>query len=78
MAQMAKSPLSLLPGAGVTPEKIPRIMKEIMAMTPGLALPERRAHHYPRAVKKEAATLSVAASFKGLNDKHYGIAHHFL
>ncbi|MXP61724.1 transposase, partial [Pantoea sp. Taur] len=46
-----RSHLSLLPG--ISGGKIPRIMEEIMAMAPGLVLPERRVRHYPRAVKKK-------------------------
>lgn len=45
-----RSHLSLLPG--VSPGKIPRIMGEIRVMTLRLVLPERRARHYLRAVKK--------------------------
>jgi len=43
-----KSHLSLLPG--ISPGKISRIMEELMAIAPGLVLPERRVRHYPRAV----------------------------
>lgn len=45
-----RSHLSLLPG--ISPGKIPRIIEELMAIDPGLVLPERRVRHYPRAVKK--------------------------
>lgn len=63
------SQLSILPG--VSPGRLPQILKGIVNMAAGFVLPERRQRHYPRAVKKEAATLCDTATFKSLTDKHY-------
>jgi hypothetical protein len=60
----------LLP-PGVSPGKLPKVMEQILSMASSFVLPGRRARHYPRAVKKEAATLSVAATFKNLTNKHF-------
>ena len=44
------SQLSILPG--VSPGRLPQILKGIVNMAAGFVLPERRQRHYPRAVKK--------------------------
>lgn len=44
------SHLRLLPG--VSPGKLPKVMKEILDMASSFVLPGRRVRHYPRAVKK--------------------------
>ncbi len=52
-------------------------LRSHLSLLPGVS-PGKIPRHYLRAVKKEATTLSVAASFESLTDKHYATAWIFI